>query len=231
MFNGNASKFDDWKQRIQDKLAHNGKHYPSESFKIAYIITRLGGKAVEFTSRRRRLRSYSSVDQLIGHLCDIYETPLATIHDEDHHNLSMLQQDKQPFQTFYAEFMKYAEHIYDDKSSPEATEQYLRDHLKGKLRYNLRKTLFNHPETISFSTTTKHLTRMDHFQRIESQRRGQKMAKRKAQIFAIQLAKAKSESKRKQPGKHKKRLTILPRPRPDHELDLEDSENDYYLSY
>ena len=37
--------FDEWKLRILDKLEHNGDHYPSKSFKIAYVATRLSGKA------------------------------------------------------------------------------------------------------------------------------------------------------------------------------------------
>ena len=51
--------------RIQDKLAHNGDHYPTESFKIAYIITRLGGDARGHVSTRRRFTSYESVDDLL----------------------------------------------------------------------------------------------------------------------------------------------------------------------
>ena len=36
--------FDNWRLRIQDKLTHNGDHYPYEVFKVAYIITRLDGE-------------------------------------------------------------------------------------------------------------------------------------------------------------------------------------------
>ena len=77
VFTGNGHVlFDDWKMRIQDKLAHNGDHYPTESFKIAYIITRLGGDASGHVSTRRRFMSYDSVDGLLDHLTDLYEVPL-----------------------------------------------------------------------------------------------------------------------------------------------------------
>ena len=77
VFTGNKHVlFDDWKMRIQDKLVHNRDHYPTESFKIAYVITRLGGDTSGYVSIRRRFTSYNSIDGLLDHLTDLYEVPL-----------------------------------------------------------------------------------------------------------------------------------------------------------
>ncbi|KAF6236113.1 hypothetical protein HO173_005741 [Letharia columbiana] len=37
----NSITFDDWKMRIRDKLTHNGDHFPTDAFKIAYVVARL----------------------------------------------------------------------------------------------------------------------------------------------------------------------------------------------
>ena len=78
--------------RIQDKLTHNGDHYLTESFKIAYVITRLGGEAARFTSLRRRQRPYSSVSDLLNHLSDSYEKSLSMVQQEYRHAYEKLQQ-------------------------------------------------------------------------------------------------------------------------------------------
>ena len=88
IFNGSGNTnilFEDWKLRIKDKLIVNKDHYPSEHSQIAYIITRLGGKAIEYTLPRRRTNSYHSVAELLNQLSDIYEIPLEveeTVHRE-----------------------------------------------------------------------------------------------------------------------------------------------------
>ena len=63
--------FDDWKLRIQDKLTHNSDHYPSESFKVAYVMTCLGGEASMHTTLKRRQKSLSS-NELLDMLSDFY---------------------------------------------------------------------------------------------------------------------------------------------------------------
>ena len=65
--------------RIQDKLDHNDDYYPHESFKIAYIIARLEGETSQHVSFKRRHRSYSTVNELLNHLIDLYEISLFII--------------------------------------------------------------------------------------------------------------------------------------------------------
>ena len=67
--------------RILNKLDHNTNHYSLESFKIAYIIARLGGEASQHVSVRRRYRSYSIVNELLDYLIDLYEVSLFIIED------------------------------------------------------------------------------------------------------------------------------------------------------
>lgn len=52
--------FDDWKLRIQDQLIHNGDHYPYETFKLVYIMTRLCGEASKHVTLKRRRKSLLS---------------------------------------------------------------------------------------------------------------------------------------------------------------------------
>ena len=67
--------------RILNKLNHNNNHYPLELFKIAYIITRLERETSQHVSIRRRYRSYSTVNELLDHLVDLYEVSLFIIKD------------------------------------------------------------------------------------------------------------------------------------------------------
>lgn len=96
--------------RIQDKLDHNGDHYPTESFKIAYVIARLGGEASQHVSTRRRYRSYSTVHELLSHLIDLYEVPLSILQDTHKRAYDKMTQGNQSFLEFYRDFMKCAEH-------------------------------------------------------------------------------------------------------------------------
>ena len=94
--------------RMQDKLNHNDNHYPLESFKIAYIIARLGGEASQHVSIRRRYRSYSTVNELLDHLVDLYEVPLLIIKDTNWRAFEKITQGNQSFLDFYRVFMKFA---------------------------------------------------------------------------------------------------------------------------
>ena len=67
--------------RIQDKFDHNDDHYPTESFKIVYVVSRLGGKVSQHVSVRRRCRPYSIVNELLDYLIDMYEVPLPIVRE------------------------------------------------------------------------------------------------------------------------------------------------------
>ena len=133
IFNGSGTGilFEDWKLRIQDKLVINKDHYPSEHSQIAYIITRLGGKAIEHTLRKRRTNSYHSTAQLLSQLSDIYEIPSEVVETIDREAFSVLEQGDRPFSEFYSDFMKHSpEHSLSD-------ERQMIFNLYDKVNYDL----------------------------------------------------------------------------------------------
>ncbi len=167
--------FDDWKLRITDKLTHNGDHFPTESFKIAYIITRLGGEIIKYISLRRRLRPYTTVDELLGHLSDIYEIPTHIIRSENRYTLRSLRQGTQSFQTFYAEFMRCHE-----REEPYSDEDLIWN-MKEAIRLRLRRcAVSNTDEFKSFTAMKEYLIRVDHEKRLMADKRADKRAIKKA---------------------------------------------------
>ena len=207
VFNGSdRSKFEDWKLRIENKLSLNGDHYPTEAFKIEYVISRLGGKATEHTVPRRRkltTKPYVSVNDLFHHLSDLYETPLQIQEDASGYICDDLKQGvEQPFPDFYAEFMRHAGQLSDSVSSR---------HLARCLQSGLNKRLTNACQmtgkywtNTSLSDLKKYLTGVDYLQRNTAEQE----AKDKAKKFARQYALAKQEAESKPPGKY----AILARP-------------------
>ena len=131
--------FDDWKMRIQEKLT-NSDHYPIESFRITYIITRPGEETAKYTSLRRRQRLYSSTNDLLSHLSNSYERSLSIVQQEYSYTYKKLKQDKRLFSESYIEFNKYAEHkhTYD---TPETIKQHIIRDLQDRVKNHLRKII------------------------------------------------------------------------------------------
>ena len=79
---------------VRIKLTHNGDHYPSESFKIAYVCSRVSGEPLKHVSFRRgsRSRSYTGVNDMIDHLSDLYEITLTLVKDDHSRVYSKLKQ-------------------------------------------------------------------------------------------------------------------------------------------
>ena len=192
VFSGTNSHvlFDDWKIRIQDKLTHNGDHYPSESFKVAYVTSRLSGEASKHISLKRRQRSNHTCKEILDLLSDLYETPLSVIYKENHHALHHLKQGtNQSFPKFYAEWMRYSERGYAAVDE-ELQVWDLEDRLKEELRKPFASVGCHKPRTVSDSKA--YLTKLDQSQRMAAER----LAQEKAQAFATQYARAKAEAKR-----------------------------------
>ncbi|KAF6224585.1 hypothetical protein HO173_012997 [Letharia columbiana] len=62
--------------RIEQKFKANSDHYLTEDSKIAYVVSRLGGKAAQHTMHRRLRNStnpYQSFTEIMEELADIYE--------------------------------------------------------------------------------------------------------------------------------------------------------------
>ena len=88
VFNGNRSKFEDWKLKVLDKLRLNQDHFPTEEHRLYYVLSRLGDEAVESTLVRRRqgaVNPFRTVTDLLDYISDLYETPPCTITDSDTH--------------------------------------------------------------------------------------------------------------------------------------------------
>ena len=120
IFKGDRSKFEDWKLKILDMLSLNGDYYPNEPFKIAYVLTRLGGRVVEYTlSRRRSLKSqylrpskpYLCVVDLLQHMDDIDQINPWDIRSNNCQDLEELRYNRKSFPEFYDEFRRYADDL------------------------------------------------------------------------------------------------------------------------
>ena len=200
VFSGTNSHvpFDDWKLRIQDKLTHNSDHYPSESFKIAYVVTRLGGEASQHVTLKRREIALVTSKDLLDQLSNLYETPLPVIYKENRHALHHLKQGtKQSFSEFYAEWVRYSERGYDAVDE-ELQVWDLEDRLKEQLRIPLANQLAGKKEPWAIPDLKAYLTKLDQSQRMMAEN----LAQQKAQAFAAQYAKAKTEAERRPPGKY-----------------------------
>ena len=194
VFSGTNSHvpFDDWKIRIQDKLTHNSDHYPSESFKVAYLTSRLSGEASKYITLKRRQKSLSNDDfssnELLDLLSDLYETPLSIIYKENRHALHHLKQGiKQPFPEFYANWIRCSERGYVMNEEMQVYE--LENRLKEELREPFASVGCHKPWTVSDSKA--YLTKLDQFQRLAAD----DLAQEKAQAFAAQYARANAEAK------------------------------------
>ena len=209
IFNGSDTGilFEDWKLRIRDKLTINKDHYPSEHSQIAYVITRLGGKAIEHTLPRRRTRgpNYHSADEVLSHLGDIYEPTLEVLEAVNRDAFATLEQGDRPFLEFYSDFMKHGPRYYHDRDT--SSNEMIAFVLSSKVNYKLRKQLAMHPQKQSLPELRDRLMIVDYLLRSQAATK----AKRKVDRVTKQLAMASMESQSKKPGKY----AIMPAPDPE----------------
>lgn len=81
--NGLDPTWDDCYSKIYHKLEANSDHYPTETARLAYVILRIGGDAAKHTmprSLRGSLNPYTTSDQILDQLAEIYEGPSKDIH-------------------------------------------------------------------------------------------------------------------------------------------------------
>ena len=194
----NSVPFDDWKMRIQDKLTHNGDHFLTDAFKIAYVVARLGGEASHHVSTRRRYRSYSTTDVLLDHLSNIYEVPLSIIRQTHQRTYRKMSQGSQPFLKFYGDFMICAEH----ESNFKDTNDIVRD-LQQKSELRLCDALTMCGKNWTIPQLKENIMR----KQLNYQEFAEELAEKKAKRFAEQYAKAKAEADAKK-GKY----SIVARP-------------------
>ena len=202
VFTGDRSKFEDWKLKILTKLDLNSDHYPSEPFKIAYTLSRLGGKAVEHTLCRRRpgaKKPYLTIQDLLDHMIDLFETPVDILDYEEIGYRNTLQQGNRSFAEFYADFSKLFGEDMPEKNRILQLQSKLNNSF---LDQYMNSALFTDP---SFSKQKDHLLRMDHMIRIHSKHNAVRDAMAKSRLFAEQCSKAEAEAM------SRKKYTILRR--------------------
>ena len=131
---GKDPKFEDWVTRVKAKLTVNDDHYPTDDIKRAYVVGRIGGDAASYIAPRLRADStnpYSSLQDLIQHLTDVYEDPNRVFTaKEDFRKLYMKKTD--PFHTFYSNFTRLA-----NEAQVSPTE--LKYELNHKLTFDLQR--------------------------------------------------------------------------------------------
>lgn len=196
VFNGTNThvQYNEWKIRIQDKLIHNADHYPSNDFQIAYIISRLGGEAIQYAIPKQ----YRSVTELLDRLSDIYEVPVQIIKQANRTAFNQLQQDNdEPFPVFYKKFMKHGSDRYSNKTNLSLLEEDLREKINPRLQW----VLACNPRDTSLPELKEYLLLVDYYQRSEAQA----LIDQKAILFAQQYAKARYELA------NKKQIRILQR--------------------
>lgn len=209
IFNGSDKDgFENWRLRIEKKLFLNRDHYPTEAFQIEYVISRLGGKAIEHTVPRRRegnITPYLTAKDVLDQLEDLYQAPLDIRQWENRFICDGLRQrPDQPFLEFFAEFMKYA----SDRST-KASEKDLMSMLKYSLNNRLQDALVeaNREHQANLLRMKEFLTDIDQCHRHHAERE----RRDKAGIFATQYLKARLEAESKPRGKYE----IIPRPDPE----------------
>ena len=109
-FSGNSTDnltFEDWLIRICGKLSGNADHFPTESLKLAYIVSRLSGDAAKHTAPRLREGSvvaYQTSQDLLDHLKEIYEDP-GRVDKARQQFKSLYMKQSESFHDFYTRFL------------------------------------------------------------------------------------------------------------------------------
>ena len=172
--NGVDPTFDDWSLRIQDKLTVNDDHFPTESAKAIFVISRTGSDAADHLTAYRaggHADYFKTPQSVLDVLQDIYADP-----DRERNarrNYMRLKQGKeQPFNVFYSEFRKQVSYLgYDEKT--------LVDDLREKVVLRLKEALSN--TTTRFNTIAE---LKDHLQTVDNQQRSIEVEKDRASRFS-----------------------------------------------
>ena len=142
-----------------DKLRCNADHFAgtenSEGFKIAYIVSRLGGEASTQTLWRRQYKPYRSTTELLDHLTDLYGIHPEIAKDMCRQEFNKVEQaPEQSFDEFYRAFVKYSVFRNEDDLVHE---------MERKVNPALRKVLLPLPEDFtSLPAITKWLKKVDY---------------------------------------------------------------------
>ena len=177
--NGVDPTFDDWSLRIQDKLIVNDDHFPTESVKVIFVISRTESDAADHLTAYRaggHADYFKTSQSVLDVLQDIYADPDRERNARRNY-MRLKQSKKQSFNVFYSEFRKQVSYLgYDEKT--------LMNDLREKVVLRLKEALSN--TTTRFNTIAK---LKDHLQTVDNQQRSIEAEKDRASRF-IQVANA-----------------------------------------
>lgn len=148
---GKEPKFDDWMAQMKTKLKANADHYSSNLLQVAYVQSRLGGRAAEHAAPRFHedsVNQYQTADEVFEHLKSIFFDPNRRM--TARRQLRHLQMKSyQKYHDFLAEFMHLAG---ESQLHLEDYKEELFDKLTDELR-NLTTRDYHAPGTFDeFST-------------------------------------------------------------------------------
>ncbi len=110
------STWEDWRNKMNDKLIVNVDQFNNETICIVYMLFRLEDDAAEHIYAWRRhdsSRSYYSIYELFKHLKEIYDE--VNKNQKCHHEYNTLRQADKFFNVFYFNFIKLFSYLkYDD---------------------------------------------------------------------------------------------------------------------
>ena len=133
--------FDDWIEGMRDKLRANADHYNTEDMKMAYLASRVGGKAkLQLSSRRRpdAINPFRNAEAMLEALIAVFEDPdrRQTAAQE----FQKLYQGKKSFNDFWGEFQRLTAELNMDEAT-------LLFNLHDKLSLEQKEALLNDSST------------------------------------------------------------------------------------
>lgn len=117
--NGINPSWDEWLFAVRDKLESNHDHWETDRARVAYVLTRLGGRAVKQTFARRTAgtnKPYLVPDDIIDHLAPTFDDPDRK-HNKRREFKALKQGQSQSFIDFYSEFMRLTSHMKRDEDT------------------------------------------------------------------------------------------------------------------
>lgn len=170
--------WDDWSTKMEEKLRVNKDWYSTPEAQVAYVVSRIGGKAAK-TTITRRIRGctdpYTLYTEVMDDLSDIYEdTDRKENAGRDYE--ALVQGNQQPFMEFYSDFIHLASILGTDLDTT------LRN-LRGKIREGLRQSWDTVGGFSSLKTAKEYLRKLDNNQRSEHLKKALVRAKTTSTTF------------------------------------------------
>ncbi len=165
----NESSWEDWRNKMNDKLIVNVDQFDDEIICIVYMMSKLEDDAAKHIFARRCFdssNSFTSIYELFDHLKEIYDE--LNKNQKSRREYNILRQADKSFNVFYFDFMKLFSYLdYDDC--------ILMNDLQNKINNRLQNTLSVCSENFtSLSRLKKFLQDVNNKQRVNYQLRSER---------------------------------------------------------